>query len=200
MRVDHIGSTAVPGLAAKDVIDVQITVRVAGGGRRTRDALLAAGYPRSTHITARRRHTPEIRRCGTRGFTPRPTRAADQRAHPRRRLAEPAVRAAVLDWLKANPDVQAEYLRRQTEAMMTPDYAEAKEPWFADAYRTRVEVGDIDEVATLSQAVGGGEGLDADAAGAARIGSRRNRGRDQFRSSARRSPGRPGGVSRGAMN
>ncbi len=27
LRIDHIGSTAVPGLAAKDVIDVQITVR-----------------------------------------------------------------------------------------------------------------------------------------------------------------------------
>ena len=27
MRVDHIGSTAVPGLGAKDVIDIQVTVR-----------------------------------------------------------------------------------------------------------------------------------------------------------------------------
>lgn len=27
MRIDHIGSTSVPGLAAKDIIDVQITVR-----------------------------------------------------------------------------------------------------------------------------------------------------------------------------
>ncbi|HEX8228975.1 MAG TPA: GrpB family protein [Chloroflexia bacterium] len=27
VRVDHIGSTAVPGLAAKDVIDIQVTVR-----------------------------------------------------------------------------------------------------------------------------------------------------------------------------
>jgi GrpB-like predicted nucleotidyltransferase (UPF0157 family) len=27
LRVDHIGSTAVPGLAAKDVIDIQVTVR-----------------------------------------------------------------------------------------------------------------------------------------------------------------------------
>lgn len=27
LRVDHIGSTAVPGLASKDIIDVQVTVR-----------------------------------------------------------------------------------------------------------------------------------------------------------------------------
>ncbi len=27
LRIDHIGSTAVPGLAAKDIIDVQVTVR-----------------------------------------------------------------------------------------------------------------------------------------------------------------------------
>jgi GrpB-like predicted nucleotidyltransferase (UPF0157 family) len=26
LRIDHIGSTAVPGLAAKDVIDIQVTV------------------------------------------------------------------------------------------------------------------------------------------------------------------------------
>ena len=26
IRIDHIGSTAVPGLAAKDIIDIQITV------------------------------------------------------------------------------------------------------------------------------------------------------------------------------
>lgn len=27
MRIDHVGSTAVPGLAAKDIIDIQVTVR-----------------------------------------------------------------------------------------------------------------------------------------------------------------------------
>ena len=26
LRIDHIGSTAIPGLAAKDVIDIQVTV------------------------------------------------------------------------------------------------------------------------------------------------------------------------------
>jgi GrpB-like predicted nucleotidyltransferase (UPF0157 family) len=43
LRIDHIGSTAVPGLAAKDVIDIQITVATlpASGTHRGDDALLA---------------------------------------------------------------------------------------------------------------------------------------------------------------
>ena len=32
LRVDHIGSTAVPGLAAKDIIDIQVTVRSLDAG------------------------------------------------------------------------------------------------------------------------------------------------------------------------
>jgi len=44
LRIDHIGSTAVPGLAAKDIIDIQVTVAALD------DALLAAftalGYAR----------------------------------------------------------------------------------------------------------------------------------------------------------
>ena len=27
LRIDHIGSTSVPGLAAKDIIDLQVTLR-----------------------------------------------------------------------------------------------------------------------------------------------------------------------------
>lgn len=49
LRIDHIGSTAVLGLAAKDIIDVQVTVR-----EFTRELELAfarAGYPRRTDIT-----------------------------------------------------------------------------------------------------------------------------------------------------
>ena len=34
VRIDHIGSTAVPGLGAKDVIDVQVTVGPRPGRRR----------------------------------------------------------------------------------------------------------------------------------------------------------------------
>ena len=49
LRIDHIGSTAVPGLCAKDVIDIQITVRSLNPA--VEEALRAAGYERLTHIT-----------------------------------------------------------------------------------------------------------------------------------------------------
>ncbi len=54
LRIDHIGSTAVPGLAAKDVIDVQITVRSLDPAVEV--ALRRAGYARLAHIT--QDHTP----------------------------------------------------------------------------------------------------------------------------------------------
>lgn len=42
MRIDHIGSTAVPGLPAKDVVDIQITV--AALDERVKSAMLSLGY------------------------------------------------------------------------------------------------------------------------------------------------------------
>lgn len=36
LRIDHIGSTAVPGLAAKDVLDIQISVANLSRGQRPR--------------------------------------------------------------------------------------------------------------------------------------------------------------------
>ena len=43
VRIDHIGSTAVPGLAAKDVIDVQVTVATLDAGAIV-PALAPLGY------------------------------------------------------------------------------------------------------------------------------------------------------------
>ena len=43
-RIDHIGSTSVPDLAAKDVIDVQITVASLGGD--VQSAMTTLGYSR----------------------------------------------------------------------------------------------------------------------------------------------------------
>ena len=48
LRIDHIGSTSVPGLAAKDVIDIQVTA--ASFDPRIEQALGSVGYRRLSHI------------------------------------------------------------------------------------------------------------------------------------------------------
>ena len=49
LRIDHIGSTSVPGLGAKDVIDVQITVQALT--TTVRERLVEAGYQCRETIT-----------------------------------------------------------------------------------------------------------------------------------------------------
>jgi GrpB-like predicted nucleotidyltransferase (UPF0157 family) len=49
LRIDHIGSTAVPGLAAKDIIDIQVTVPVLSASLEQAFAL--AGYQLRARIT-----------------------------------------------------------------------------------------------------------------------------------------------------
>jgi GrpB-like predicted nucleotidyltransferase (UPF0157 family) len=49
LRIDHIGSTSVPGLAAKDIIDIQVTTLELSAGIEAR--LYEAGYERVKHIT-----------------------------------------------------------------------------------------------------------------------------------------------------
>lgn len=44
LRIDHIGSTAVPGLAAKDKIDIQITLRDLEHATEVVEALTPLGY------------------------------------------------------------------------------------------------------------------------------------------------------------
>jgi GrpB-like predicted nucleotidyltransferase (UPF0157 family) len=48
LRIDHIGSTSVPGLSAKDVIDVQVTLERLGEGDVA--PLTAAGFVRGEGI------------------------------------------------------------------------------------------------------------------------------------------------------
>jgi dephospho-CoA kinase len=45
LRVDHIGSTAVAGLAARDVLDLQVTVRSGAEADDLAQPLIAAGFP-----------------------------------------------------------------------------------------------------------------------------------------------------------
>jgi GrpB-like predicted nucleotidyltransferase (UPF0157 family) len=50
LRIDHIGSTSVPGLAAKNIIDIQVTV--AALGETVEQALGAIGYTLRQGVTA----------------------------------------------------------------------------------------------------------------------------------------------------
>ena len=50
-RIDHVGSTSVPGLAAKDIIDIQITVEDLGDTEAFRGAMvLPGGYRQRVEI------------------------------------------------------------------------------------------------------------------------------------------------------
>ncbi|KQU07663.1 dephospho-CoA kinase [Rhodococcus sp. Leaf7] len=50
LRVDHIGSTAVPDFPAKDVLDIQVTVADLTTADALRESLTAATFPRIEHI------------------------------------------------------------------------------------------------------------------------------------------------------
>lgn len=49
LRIDHIGSTSVPDLAAKDILDIQVTVGALIPA--VEEAILAAGYSRLQYST-----------------------------------------------------------------------------------------------------------------------------------------------------
>jgi dephospho-CoA kinase len=135
LRVDHIGSTAVPGMEAKDVVDVQITVVALEVADEISDALADVGYPRVEHITTDTAHTddPPLWRkrihCAADPGRPANVHIRDD--------GSPGQQFALLfrDWLTANPGVQQDYLAAKRQALQASQYADAKEPWFADAYR-----------------------------------------------------------------
>lgn len=56
LRIDHIGSTSVPGLAAKDIIDIQITVASLHPVEPLDAALATIGFTRRPDVT--RDHRP----------------------------------------------------------------------------------------------------------------------------------------------
>jgi GrpB-like predicted nucleotidyltransferase (UPF0157 family) len=62
LRIDHIGSTSVPGLPAKDVIDIQITVASLEPDTVIKDALRASGLTVLDDVTAD--HQPPGSRAG----------------------------------------------------------------------------------------------------------------------------------------
>ncbi len=135
-RIEHIGSTAIPGMAAKDVLDLQASVADLGLATPTLDPLLAPlGFQRSPHevdhVPAGRPNSPakwEKRLWLRRGHV-----EGDANLHVRH-TGSPNERLALLfrDWFLANPEAVPAYAAFKTAlARATLDidrYTEAKDP------------------------------------------------------------------------
>ncbi len=132
-RIDHIGSTSVPGLAAKDVIDVQITV--AALSEDVLQAMLRIGYTKreglwKDHCPAR---VPFVAGEWEKWFFDPPS--GQRRTHMHMRVSGRANQRYPLlfrDYLRAHPasaDAYAELKRRLAANLADPGtYPEVKDP------------------------------------------------------------------------
>lgn len=133
LRVDHVGSTSVDGLDAKDVVDIQVTVASLEDADEIAGALAAVGYPRIQGVDSDVAHDDSGRWGKRLHGAADPGRPANIHL---RVDGWPNQRFALLfpAWLAAHPEVRDEYLQVKRAALSAPDYAEAKEPWFAEVY------------------------------------------------------------------
>jgi dephospho-CoA kinase len=153
VRIDHVGSTAVEGLDAKDAIDIQVTVASLDAADELAEALTGAGYLRMP-ITAdvskpdSRSTVAEFDHNGDEALWHKRIHASGDPGRPTyvhlRVAGWPNQQFALLfvDWLAANPDAREHYLtvKREAERATTSDsgieaYVATKEPWFIEAYR-----------------------------------------------------------------
>lgn len=140
LAVDHIGSTAVPGLEAKDVIDLQLAVTDLATADRIAPLLAAAGFPLWPGILMDSPHG----RPDPSAWSKRLHGNADpgRPANIHVRVAgSPGWRFALCfrDWLGADPGARGEYAaeKRRVAALHASDastagYAEDKETWFSE--------------------------------------------------------------------
>lgn len=140
VTLDHVGSTSIPGLVAKDVLDLQVGVRdladLDDPAVRSRLAEVGLLLPERDWFD----HAHD----GSEATLPKRMIASADPAsivHGHVRVVDsPAWRLALLfrDWLRAEPEALAEYAAAKTalsaEGLTTTQYAEAKEPWFAQAF------------------------------------------------------------------
>ncbi|WP_203712201.1 dephospho-CoA kinase [Asanoa siamensis] len=135
-RVDHIGSTAVPGLVAKDVIDMMLTVDSLAEADSLAGALTAAGFPRKPGVYQDRPKPPDVGPWEKRMHA---------NADPGRRVnlhvrvaGSPGWRTALLlrDHLRADTADRDAYaaIKLANAGKPIDDYLDAKEPFFDQLY------------------------------------------------------------------
>lgn len=132
LRIDHIGSTSVPGLPAKDVIDIQITV--AALDDQVRAAMATLGYTLREGLRDHR--PPDVMGPDSDWdkwlFMPPP---GQRRTHTHVRVQGRANQRYPLlfrDYLRAHPATAAAYAelkRRLAQSLADPQmYPEVKDP------------------------------------------------------------------------
>lgn len=135
VRVDHIGSTSVPGLPAKDVVDLQLVVADLEAADAARAALDAAGFVRAPgHWWDRLPGGGTIDKYLHTAADP--GRPVNLHVRP---VASPTWREALLfrDWLRGNDAERAAYAELKTSAQGVgiEAYMDAKDPWIEAALR-----------------------------------------------------------------
>ena len=141
LRVDHIGSTAVPGLGAKDVLDFQVTVRSLTDADDLADALGQAGFPVAPAFT---QDTPRPVDPDPAHWRKRTHCGADPGRWVNVHLREEGSagwRYALLfpAWLRGDDAARDEYeqlkrkLAKEHAGRGIPEYGHAKDEWFDEA-------------------------------------------------------------------
>jgi dephospho-CoA kinase len=148
LGVDHIGSTAVPGLDAKDILDLQLTVRDLATADRLDPLLAAAGFPRWPGIGA---DNPKPAHPDPADWDKRVHGSADPGRPANlhiRAAGSPGWRYALCfrDWLRDDASARADYLaekqraaRRHGVDKSTAAYAADKEDWFTQYAAPRMD-------------------------------------------------------------
>ncbi|MDF9749277.1 dephospho-CoA kinase [Arthrobacter sp. ES3-54] len=148
LAVDHIGSTAVPGLDAKDVIDLQLSVRDLDAADRIAALLADAGFPRWPGIIA---DNPKPAHPDPADWGKRLHGNADPGRPVNlhlRAAGSPGWRYALCfrDWLRADAGARTDYVAEKKRVAglhetdrSTAGYAADKEGWFTDYAAPRME-------------------------------------------------------------
>jgi GrpB-like predicted nucleotidyltransferase (UPF0157 family) len=134
LRIDHIGSTSVPGLAAKDIIDVQIAVADLSG--EVVAALTALGYTQSQGLRSDHRppHSPVTPESEWQKFFFRPPAGQRRTNLHVRVLGRANQRYPILfrDYLRSHPatgEAYTELKRRLAAGLADPEtYPDVKDP------------------------------------------------------------------------
>ena len=136
LRIDHIGSTAIPGMDAKDVLDLQVSVaNLETAALRFDGPLERMGFERSVydhdHVPAGREDDPAS--WTKRLWSRRDHADGDVNLHVRV-VGSPNERVALLfrDWMRAHPEAIAPYVAiKRSLAAQAPDvgwYSDLKDP------------------------------------------------------------------------